>query len=109
MPSPPITERRRAEGGDLDLRSTIELVELMNDEDATVAGAVRDASADLAAAIDAIVDRLRAGGRLVYVGAGSSGRLAHLDATEVGPTFGLPEGIVLALVAGGAASLALAQ
>jgi N-acetylmuramic acid 6-phosphate etherase len=107
--SPPVTERRLAQGADIDLRSTLELVELVNDEDATVAGAVRAAAPALAAAIDAIVPRLATGGRLVYVGAGSSGRLALVDAAEVGPTFGVPEGAVVAVVAGGSGTLGAAQ
>src|SRR4051812_36108903 len=87
---------------DLELRSSRELVRLLNDEDATVAGAVAEAGDALAAAIDAIADRLAHGGRLVYVGAGTSGRLAALDAYECGPTFGSPPGEVVALVAGDA-------
>jgi N-acetylmuramic acid 6-phosphate etherase len=70
---------------------------------------VRSAAAPLAAAIDAIVERLERGGRLIYVGAGSSGRLALVDAAECGPTFGLPPGRVLAIVAGGPQALAVAQ
>jgi N-acetylmuramic acid 6-phosphate etherase len=69
----------------------------MNSEDATVAAAVRDAAGPLTAAIDAIVDRLERGGRLVYVGAGTSGRLAAMDAAECQPTFGLRPGIVVAV------------
>jgi N-acetylmuramic acid 6-phosphate etherase len=103
-----VTEQRLAHGADIDLLPTLELVELVNDEDATVAPAVRRAAPELAGAIDAIVARLQDGGRLVYVGAGSSGRLALVDATEVGPTFGV-DGLVVALVAGGAGSLATAQ
>jgi N-acetylmuramic acid 6-phosphate etherase len=94
---------------DLDLRSTQELVELLNDEDATVPSSVRAAVPRLTAAIDAIVERLERGGRLVYVGAGSSGRLAAVDAAECGPTFGLPNGQVVAVVAGGVEALAVAQ
>ncbi|MGH3071681.1 MAG: N-acetylmuramic acid 6-phosphate etherase [Gaiellaceae bacterium] len=93
----PITEAREAGLADIDLRSTLELVELINDEDARVAPAVRDAAAALAAAVDAIVERLERGGRLVYVGAGSSGRQAAGDAAECGPTFGLEKGRVLAV------------
>jgi len=70
-------------------------------EDATVPPAVAAAAAALAAAIDAVVARLERGGRLVYVGAGTSGLLAALDAAECGPTFGCPDGHVIALVAGG--------
>jgi N-acetylmuramic acid 6-phosphate etherase len=81
------TERQRVDLRDLDLRPTAELVRLINDEDRTVAGAVADAAASIAGAIDAIVQRLEAGGRLVYVGAGSSGRAAAADAAECGPTF----------------------
>jgi len=72
---------------DLDLRPTAELVRLINAEDATVAEAVASATAEIAAAIDAIVERLEAGGRLVYTGAGTSGRIAAADAAECGPTF----------------------
>jgi N-acetylmuramic acid 6-phosphate etherase len=95
------TERHRIDLRDLDLRPTRELVELINGEDAEVAHAVGRASGEIAAAVDAIVGRLRDGGRLVYVGAGSSGRLAALDAAECGPTFSTAPGQVLALVAGG--------
>jgi N-acetylmuramic acid 6-phosphate etherase len=105
----PITEGRVEEHADLDLRPTQELVELVNEEDAKVPAAVRGVAAPLAAAIDAIVQRLERGGRLVYVGAGSSGRLALVDATECGPTFGLPPGRVLAIVAGGPQAAAVAQ
>src|SRR3954470_1950366 len=83
--SDPVTEQHHAERADLDLRPTRALVELINDEDATVASAVRRAAPALAAAIDAIVARLQTGGRLIYVGAGSSGRLALVDAAECGP------------------------
>ena len=71
----------------LDLRPTAELVRLINVEDATVADAVAGATVDIAAAIDAIVERLERGGRLDYVGAGTSGRIAAADAAECGPTF----------------------
>jgi N-acetylmuramic acid 6-phosphate etherase len=81
------TERQRVDLRDLDLRPTAELVQLINDEDRTVAGAVADAAESIAAAIDAIVERLESGGRLVYLGAGSSGRAAAADAAECGPTF----------------------
>ncbi len=110
MTSPePVTERRAQAGSDIDLRSTLELVELINDEDALAAPAVRTVAAALAAAVDAIVERLEAGGRLLYAGAGSSGRLAAVDAAECGPTFGVAPGRVQALVAGGASALAVAQ
>jgi N-acetylmuramic acid 6-phosphate etherase len=81
----------------LDLRPTAELVELINEEDARVAPAVRAAAGPLAAAIDDVALRLRSGGRLIYVGAGSSGRMALADAAECAPTFGIPDDQVLAV------------
>jgi N-acetylmuramic acid 6-phosphate etherase len=105
----PITERHLGELLDLDLRSTAELVKLINDEDVRVAPAVRAAAEPLAAAIDDIVGRLARGGRLIYVGAGSSGRVALADAAECGPTFGVLPGQVIAVVAGGPAALAEAR
>jgi N-acetylmuramic acid 6-phosphate etherase len=94
-----VTEAR---GGstDIDLLTSHELVELMNDEDDTVAPAVRAASGPIAELVDAIVDRLEAGGRLLYVGAGSSGAIAALDAAECETTFALQPGRVAAIVAG---------
>ena len=105
----PVTEDHVSGRSDIDLRSTLDLVELINDEDALVSIAVRNASQSLAAAIDGIVERLERGGRLVYIGAGSSGRLALVDAVECGPTFGVPPEQVIAIVAGGATALAVAQ
>jgi len=95
------TEAAPARFADLDLRPTRELVRLFNDEDAKVAAAVADTGDELAAAVDAIAERLVRGGRLVYVGAGTSGALAALDAAECGPTFGSPPGEVVAIVAEG--------
>jgi N-acetylmuramic acid 6-phosphate etherase len=94
---------------DYELRSTRELVELMNDGDASVPGAVRAAAGTIAQAVDAVAERLAAGGRLVYVGAGSSGRIAALDASECESTFSTPPGKVVALVAGGIDSPSLVQ
>jgi N-acetylmuramic acid 6-phosphate etherase len=94
------TEQARPELADLDLRSTLELVRLMNAEDATVAAAVAAAAPAVAAAVDAIAARLDAGGRLIYLGAGSAGRLAAVDAAECAPTFGVDPGLVVACVAG---------
>jgi N-acetylmuramic acid 6-phosphate etherase len=105
----PVTEDHVSARADIDLRPTLDLVTLINDEDSQVPVAVRAAAADLATAIDEIVERLRLGGRLIYVGAGSSGRLALVDALECGPTFGVPPEQVVALVAGGATALATAQ
>jgi N-acetylmuramic acid 6-phosphate etherase len=94
------TEARDAAGSDLDLRSTAELVELMNAEDATVPAAVAEAAPAIAALVDDVAARLALGGRLVYVGAGTSGRLAALDALECETTFSTEPGRVVALVAG---------
>jgi N-acetylmuramic acid 6-phosphate etherase len=94
------TEGHRRDLADLDLRPTRELVRLMSAEDRVAADAVAAAGGALAAAIDAIAGRLERGGRLVYVGAGSSGRLAAVDAAESGPTFDA-DGLVIAVVAGG--------
>jgi N-acetylmuramic acid 6-phosphate etherase len=94
-----ITEAGGATGVDYELRPTLDLVEAMNAEDAGVAEAVGAASADIAGAIDAIVERLAAGGRLVYVGAGTSGGLAALDARECETTFSTAPGQVVAIAA----------
>ena len=93
----------------LETRSTRELVTILNVEDATVAGAVAEAGDVLAVAIEQISARIARGGRLGYVGAGTSGRLAALDAAECGPTFGSPPGEVDAALAaaGGDARVAL--
>jgi N-acetylmuramic acid 6-phosphate etherase len=106
-----VTEGVRADLADLDLRSTEEIVRLLAAEQQTVATAVGApaVTAAVAAAVDAIVARLAVGGRLVYVGAGTAGRLGVLDAAECGPTFGVPPEQVVAIVAGGATALAVAQ
>ncbi len=103
------TEAWNPEAADLDLRSTAELVALMNIEDASVPVAVAQAQDAITSAIDAIAERLEAGGRLVYVGAGTSGRLGLVDAAECESTFAVPPGLVIALIAGGPESAATAQ
>jgi N-acetylmuramic acid 6-phosphate etherase len=108
-PTVRITEAARADHADLDLRSSAELVSLMSAQDATVPRAVAAAGDDIAAAVDEIVERLPRGGRLVYVGAGTSGRLAAVDAAECESTFSMPAERVVALVAGGNSTSALAQ
>jgi N-acetylmuramic acid 6-phosphate etherase len=85
--------------------SSLGVVRAMNREDARVAPAVRRALPAIARAVDAIVKSLRGGGRLLYVGAGTSGRLAALDAAECPPTFGTPRGMVQAILAGGRRAL----
>jgi N-acetylmuramic acid 6-phosphate etherase len=103
------TEARDPATADLDLRSTAELVRLMNAEDTGVPAAVARAGEQIAGAIDTIAERLAIGGRLVYVGAGTSGRLALVDAAECESTFSVPPGRVVALIAGGPAAEATAQ
>src|ERR1700746_926684 len=85
--------------------SSLEIVQLMNDEDATVAAAVRRALPQVARAIDVVADGLRHGGRLIYVGAGTSGRLGALDASEIPPTFNTSPRTVQYIMAGGARAL----
>lgn len=97
----PTTESRNQASAAIDSLSSLQLVQLMNDEDATVATAVRREAAHIAAAIDLIADRLRHGGRLIYMGAGTSGRLGVLDASECPPTFSTPPELVVGLIAGG--------
>lgn len=95
------TEERNLRSQELDRLSTLRLIRLINQEDATVPAAVRKELPSIARAIDAIVDALSRGGRLIYVGAGTSGRLATLDAAECSPTFGVSPDLVQAVVAGG--------
>jgi len=99
------TEQRNPRTTQIDVASSIEIVDLMNAEDATVAGAVRGEREHIARAIDLIVDAFRAEGRLVYVGAGTSGRLGVLDAAECPPTFGTPPTMVVGVIAGGYGAL----
>lgn len=96
-----LTEAVADNGLMLDELSVAELVTLMNDWDATIAGAVRDALPAIIDAIDATSERMRRGGRLIYVGAGTSGRLGVLDSSEVPPTFGTDIGVVVGVIAGG--------
>jgi N-acetylmuramic acid 6-phosphate etherase len=95
------TEAGGEPGADYDRRPTLELVELMNAEDEAVPAAVAEARGQIVGAIEAIAESLRRGGRLVYVGAGSSGRIAALDASECESTFSTPPGKVVSLLAGG--------
>src|SRR5215210_1820606 len=94
------TEEVNPRSTDIDCWDAGGIVRIMNEEDATVASAVgREASA-ITRAIEQIAGRLRAGGRLVYVGAGTSGRLGVLDASEYPPTFDTPPELVVGLIAG---------
>lgn len=103
-----LTEARNPQSEDLDVRSALEIVRLMNAEDAKVPPAVATQAESIARAIDVIVDRLRRGGRLVYVGAGTSGRLGVLDASECPPTFNSLPGQVVGVIAGGLTALTTA-
>jgi N-acetylmuramic acid 6-phosphate etherase len=99
------TEARNAASTNLDELTALQIVRLMNAEDARVIPAVASQEEAIARAIEVIADRLRAGGRLIYVGAGTSGRLGVLDATECPPTFNSPPGQVVGLIAGGSDAL----
>lgn len=95
------TELRLSASRNLDRMTAIEIVRLMNREDRKVASIVGRELRPIAKAVDAIVEAMRRGGRLFYVGAGSSGRMAVLDAAECPPTFGIPHSQMVALIAGG--------
>ena len=97
----PVTEQENPRTREISRLPTAEIVRLMNEEDAHVAGAVRRVLPEVARAVDAIVERLRAGGRLFYAGTGTSGRLGVLDASECPPTFGVPPELVQGIIAGG--------
>src|SRR5688572_22510179 len=99
------TEGRNPASTNLDELSPLELVRLMNAEDGKVIPAVGSQAEAIARAIEVIADRFSAGGRLVYAGAGTSGRLGVLDATECPPTFNAPPGQVVGIIAGGPAAL----
>jgi N-acetylmuramic acid 6-phosphate etherase len=101
----PGTERRNPRAGGLAGMSTLDVLGLMADEDATVPSAVRAALTDIALAADAIALAFGSGGRLRYVGAGTSGRLGVLDASEAPPTFGVDPDLVHGVIAGGDAAL----
>ncbi|MGB9465094.1 MAG: N-acetylmuramic acid 6-phosphate etherase [Candidatus Acidiferrum sp.] len=95
------TEQRLAASKNLDRMTAVEILRLMNREDRKVAAAVGREVPAIARAVDAILRGMRAGGRLIYVGAGSSGRMAVLDAAECPPTFGISPKRMVALIAGG--------
>jgi N-acetylmuramic acid 6-phosphate etherase len=99
------TAKKKIQPRPLDLLSTSELVRAIHRQDETVPAAVRHELPAIGRAVDAIVRSLRRGGRLIYVGAGTSGRLATLDAAECPPTFGVSPQLVQAVIAGGARAL----
>ena len=95
------TESRNQNTLDIDKISTIEMVKKINNEDKKVAEAVERELPQIAEAIDGIVERMHKGGRLIYIGAGTSGRLGILDASECPPTYGVSEDLVQGIIAGG--------
>src|SRR5689334_16909007 len=97
----PITEQENPRTRGLSELPTEEIVRLMNEEDARVAEAVRLVLPEVARVVDAVTERMRAGGRLFYVGTGTSGRLGVLDASECPPTFGVAPELVQGIIAGG--------
>jgi N-acetylmuramic acid 6-phosphate etherase len=100
-----LTERRNPRSSTIDTASALEIVDLIGAEDAGVPGSVAKARAEIGRAVELIETAFRAGGRLIYVGAGTSGRLGVLDATECPPTFGTPPEMVVGVIAGGPPAL----
>ncbi len=101
----PTTEKRNRASENIDRLSTQEIVDLINTEDKRVPDAVARQRKEIAGAIDVIVSRFKKGGRLFYVGAGTSGRLGVLDASECPPTFGVSPSLVQGIIAGGRGAL----
>ncbi|MGI6610069.1 MAG: hypothetical protein ACOX4G_06110 [Limnochordia bacterium] len=99
------TEDRNPRSSGLDLMSTPQILTLINDEDQTIASLVREALEEIAQAVELLVSRYKAGGRVVYIGAGTSARLAVADAAELAPTYGLPSERIVVVVAGGPQSV----
>lgn len=95
------TESRNPNTMNIDRVSTLEMITMINEEDKKVAFAVEKAKEDIARAVDLIAERMQRGGRLIYVGAGTSGRLGILDASECPPTYGVDSELVQGLIAGG--------
>ena len=104
-----MTEQRNPRSVAIDLATPLEIVDIITAEDAVVAPAVAAQREALARAVSAAEGALRAGGRIIYAGAGTSGRLGVLDASEIPPTFGAGFGLVVGLIAGGPAALLRAQ
>ncbi len=104
-----LTEQRNPRSKEIDRLSPLEIVDLINDEDGEVARAVRRERVAIATAVGLVADSIGAGGRLIYVGAGTSGRLGVLDAAEMPPTFGTDPEVVQGVIAGGTEALVRAQ
>lgn len=100
-----ITETRNRDTMNLDIMSSFEIVKAMNDEDRNVPSAIEKALDRIASAVDEIVKTFKNGGRLFYIGAGTSGRLGVLDASECPPTFGVNHDMVIGIIAGGDSAL----
>ncbi|WP_100658123.1 N-acetylmuramic acid 6-phosphate etherase [Alteromonas flava] len=96
-----VSEGRNPDTMDIDLLNTVDILKRINQEDQKVALAVRDCISEIALAVDTIVAHLQQGGRLFYLGAGTSGRLGILDAVECRPTFSVPDTLVQGIIAGG--------
>jgi len=101
----PTTELVNQKSNDLDKMTTVEMLTVINDEDFAAVAAVRAVLPQVASAVERIADAFRAGGRLIYVGAGTSGRLGVLDASECLPTFGVSPEMVFGIIAGGQRAL----
>jgi N-acetylmuramic acid 6-phosphate etherase len=97
----PITETDNPNTAEIDKVSTLEAIRLINNEDKLVAEAIENVLPEIAMAIDEIVVRLQNGGRLFYIGTGTSGRLGVLDASEIPPTFGVSYDLIQGVIAGG--------
>lgn len=95
------TEQKNERTKNIDLLTTIEVLQLMNDEDKKVAGAVEKVLPNIAEAVDIIYKKIADGGRLIYCGCGTSGRLGILDAVECPPTFGVEPELIQGIIAGG--------
>ena len=95
------TESRNLNTSNIDKVSTLEMVKIINNEDKKVAEAVEKEIPKIAQAIDYVVERIKKGGRLIYIGAGTSGRLGILDASECPPTYGVSEELIQGIIAGG--------
>src|SRR5450631_4276092 len=103
-----ITETRNSQSEHIDELSTLEMLTVINNQDATVAAAVASELPNIARAVDEITARFNQGGRLFYIGAGTSGRLGVLDASECPPTFSVPPEMVQGIMAGGEPALSRA-
>lgn len=103
------TEQRNPRTREIDLASSSRILEILNEEDRLVADAVRVAIADIARAVDLVTVSFKAGGRLFYIGAGTSGRLGVVDASECPPTFGVDPDMVQGIIAGGRETMFLSR